>query len=103
MVRYIFISITILFWPLWATASWDFSNPLIRVDHIMGGGPPKDGIPSLTDPKVVSAGEVDFLKDDEEVLGLVHKGEPRAYPLRLLSWHELINDSVAGDPLLVSW
>ncbi len=84
-------------------AAWDFSGNRIPTDEILSGGPPKDGIPALFDPKFVPAGEADFMEEQEAVLGLEAGGVSRAYPLRILSWHELVNDTLGGLPLLVSW
>ncbi len=86
-----------------AGAGWNLEPHSIPVDEIRGGGPPKDGIPALDTPQFTTAAEDTFLREDDRVLGLVHNGEARAYPLRILSWHELVNDTVAGEPLLVSW
>jgi hypothetical protein len=86
-----------------ADASWDFSEARIPVDQIQSGGPPRDGIPALIAPKMIPASEAGFLKDEDRVLGLEAGGETRAYPLRILSWHELVNDTVGGSPILVSW
>jgi hypothetical protein len=87
-----------------AQAGWDYSKHSIPVEDIRGGGPPKDGIPALFNPEYMSAGEADRqLKPDEEVIGLVVNGVSRAYPIRIMSWHELVNDEIAGTPYLVSW
>ena len=75
----------------------------IDADDIQSGGPPRDGIPALFSPVMVPAGEASFLDAGDRVLGVNLGGEARAYPLRILSWHELVNDTVGGDPLLVSW
>ena len=85
------------------SADWDFSGAKIPVDQIQSGGPPRDGIPALIAPKMIPASEAGFLKDEDRVLGLEAGGEARAYPLRILSWHELVNDTVGGSPILVSW
>ena len=82
---------------------WDFTKSNIPTDEITGGGPPRDGIPALFNPKYMKAGDAVFMRDDEQVIGLEIGGEARAYPLRILSWHELVNDTVGGTPLLVSW
>lgn len=84
-------------------AAWDLSRHSIPVEEIQSGGPPRDGIPALLEPKFVSAAEASFLAPDDRVLGFAHGGEARAYPIRILSWHELVNDIVAGVPVLVSW
>ena len=81
----------------------DLSDPLIPADEVHHGGPPRDGIPALIAPKMIPASEAGFLNDEDRVLGLEAGGEARAYPLRILSWHELVNDTVGGSPILVSW
>lgn len=87
-----------------AQADWDYTKHSIPVEDIQSGGPPRDGIPALFDPEYITAGEADGLLDPEEqVLGLVLNGIARAYPIRILSWHELVNDDIAGTPYLVSW
>jgi hypothetical protein len=87
-----------------AQADWDYSKHSIPVEDIRGGGPPRDGIPALFDPEYISGGEADKLLDPaEEVIGLVINGVARAYPIRIMSWHELVNDEIAGTPYLVSW
>jgi hypothetical protein len=64
----------------------------------------RDAIPALTQPEFLSAGQADrLLKPSERVLGVALNGEAKAYPLRILNWHELANDSVGGWPVLVSW
>ena len=83
--------------------AWDFEKHSIPLDEIQSGGPPKDGIPALTAPKYVPAAEADFMRDDELVIGLAYLGEARAYPLRIMSWHELVNDRLGDLPILVSW
>ncbi len=89
--------------PATALSDWDYSRHSIDIDQIQSGGPPKDGIPALFEPKTLPAKWVDFLADNDQVLGVVHNGVARAYPTRILSWHELVNDDFGGDPLLVSW
>lgn len=85
------------------SAEWDYTHSNIDTTEIISGGPPKDGIPALFDPKTVSAEMAGFLEDDDQVMGVLHNGIARAYPTRILSWHELVNDDFGGDPLLVSW
>ena len=90
---------------VWKTkaADWDFTKHTIPLEEIESGGPPKDGIPALTSPKYVSVGKADFMSDEDQVLGVVLNGVVRAYPTRILSWHELVNDRFGGLPVLVSW
>lgn len=76
----------------------------IDASKILSGGPPKDGIPSIDNPKFWTVGEASkFLKDDDVVLGLEYEGEVRTYPLRILNWHEIVNDSINGNPILITY
>lgn len=74
----------------------------VPTDEILRGGPARDGIPALTDPKVVPAGSAGW-DDEDRVLGVEVAGEARAYPIGILNWHELVNDTLGGRPLLVSY
>jgi len=89
--------------PLYAAADWDFSMLSIPLGEIQSGGPPRDGIPALTSPRYVPAAKADLMRDDEQVLGVFLNGVARAYPTRILSWHELVNDRFGNLPVLVSW
>ena len=60
---------------------------------------PRDAIPAIDDPKSVPASEATWLRPDERVLGLVVNGEARAYPLRVLEGHEMVNDVLGGLPV----
>lgn len=73
-------------------------------EEIRGGGPAVDGIPALVRPRKASIYESDrFLKPDDPVLGLKVGKEAVAYPIRLLNWHELVNDVVGGVPVAVTY
>lgn len=73
-------------------------------EEIRGGGPPVDGIPALVRPRKASVEESDrALKADDAVLGLVVNDEAVAYPIRLLDWHELVDDEVGGVPVAVTY
>ena len=76
---------------------------LIPVADIRAGGPPKDGIPALSDPHVLPVDRIEFLKDQDLVIGVVIEGTARAYPLRVLDWHELVNDRIGETDILVSY
>jgi hypothetical protein len=71
----------------------------IRLDEIRWGGVRRDGIPPLDHPKVVAAAAATYLRDSHVVFGLVHGGESRAYPKRILAWHEMVKDRVGGVEL----
>jgi len=81
----------------------DHPEPLIDLGQIFSGGPPPDGIPPLEDPAFEPAGEVDWLAEVEPVLALEINGDARAYPLRIMTWHELVNGTVGGIPVTVSY
>lgn len=85
-------------WP-----NTDFSLHSIDFDEILSGGPPKDGIPSIDNPKFVPVAAVDNLAPTEPVIGLVVGGEARAYPLRILTWHEIVNDVIGDKPVTVTY
>ena len=71
---------------------------------LVGGGPPKDGIPSIDSPKFDSAQKAwDWMKSDDIVFGITHKGEARAYPQRIMVYHEIVNDTIQGDPILITY
>ena len=76
---------------------------LIPLDKIKGGGPPKDGIPSIDDPKFAEISGSSFVSDSDVVIGLEIDGEARAYPLFILVWHEIVNDKVGGVPVSVTY
>ncbi|MBT4150571.1 DUF3179 domain-containing protein [Candidatus Woesearchaeota archaeon] len=77
---------------------------LVDPKKILGGGPPKDGIPSIDNPVYVSVKEADeWIEDNELVLAIIHKDHKRVYPLQILVWHEIVNDVIEGDPLLITY
>jgi hypothetical protein len=86
-----------------SASAWNFDKHSIPVDEIIAGGPPRDGIPALVNPEYVSASKASFLEDTDQVIGVVINGRSRAYPLRIMSWHELVNDKIGDLPILVSW
>jgi hypothetical protein len=81
----------------------DFSKSSVDFREIFSGGPPKDGIPSIDRPKFVAAADEKEVADSEPVIGLVVGGEARAYPLRILTWHEIVNDEIGGVPVAVTY
>jgi hypothetical protein len=73
-------------------------------NKIVSGGPPKDGIPSIDNPKFVSVAEADeWIYDNELVLALEYKGRKRVYPLQIMVWHEIVNDWIEKEPLLITY
>lgn len=86
-------------WP-----NTDFSRTSVAFSEIMSGGPPRDGIPALTDPGFIPVAEETRLDPTEPVIAVeLGDATPRAYPLRYLTWHEIVNDEVAGLPIAVTF
>ncbi|MFT5486791.1 MAG: hypothetical protein ACI9JL_003756 [Paracoccaceae bacterium] len=86
--------------------SWpdtDFSRKSIEFGEIISGGPPKDGIPSIDKPIFVPQAKYQDGAETEPVITFAHKGDARAYPLRVLMWHEIVNDTVGGLPVSVTY
>ena len=88
-------------------AEWpatDFSVSLVDFSEIVSGGPPKDGIPAINNPSFLQAADERRLSQREPVMTLEISGEvPRAYPIRYLLWHEIINDTVGETPVAVTY
>lgn len=78
-------------------------NMKIRLEEIVWGGVPVDGIPSLDKPKLVAAGEASYLLDDDLVFGVSINGDVRAYPLRIMGWHEMFNETIGGVPVALAY
>ncbi|MDH3232589.1 MAG: DUF3179 domain-containing protein [Alphaproteobacteria bacterium] len=83
----------------------DFSKHSVDLGEIFSGGPPRDGIPAIDKPAFVTAKEAASkgLPDREAVIAVAINGDVRAYPLRILMWHEIVNDTVGGVPVAVTF
>lgn len=81
----------------------DQSGWLIPANYVMDGGPGKDGIPSLDYPTFVAAEGVDFLEDFNLVTGIKHGDVIRAYPHKILDWHEVVNDKYSDQYSVLSY
>ena len=75
----------------------------IRAEEITWGGVVKDGIPALDNPALVNAAKATYLRDDDLVFGVSINGDARAYPLRIMGWHEMFNDVIGGVPLALAY
>src|SRR5699024_1806565 len=75
----------------------------IRVEQIHWGGVTVDGIPALDEPTMVDPESASYLTSSEPVIGLSVEGDERAYPLRILDWHEMANDVVGGVPVSIAY
>lgn len=81
----------------------DATRKSVALDQLKQGCPVRDCIPSIDHPQYVTAEEAAHVTDDELVITLSYKGEYRAYPARILDHHEIVNDTIAGDPLAITW
>ncbi|HEX6270588.1 MAG TPA: DUF3179 domain-containing protein [Anaerolineales bacterium] len=82
----------------------DFRVHSVPYSEILSGGPRKDGIPALNDPQFVSVSEaVKWLRPVEPVILVQVEEDARAYPIQILIWHEIANDTVGGEPLVVTF
>ncbi|MEJ7655179.1 MAG: DUF3179 domain-containing (seleno)protein [Chloroflexia bacterium] len=89
-----------------STGGWttDFSKHSVPLEEILPAGPPRDGIPPIDDPRFVSVSEASaWLKPQEPVIHLAVGEDVRAYPLQILIWHEIVNDTVGGVPVAVTF
>ncbi len=82
----------------------DFSKRSVEFSEITSGGPPRDGIPPLDEPVFTTFSDADdWLDGKEPVIALEIDGDARAYPLQILTWHEIVNDQVGGVPVSVTF
>ncbi|MEM6847678.1 MAG: DUF3179 domain-containing protein [Pseudomonadota bacterium] len=75
----------------------------IRFEEVTWGGVRKDGIPSLDNPELTPAADADYLLDTDLVFGVAINGDARAYPLRIMGWHEMFNEVIGGVPLALAY
>ncbi len=94
--------------PQFWSVEWgdtDFSkNAIDSWTEVLSGGPPKDGIPAIDAPQFIFVADERDIGDREPVITVEIEGaEPRAYPIRYLTWHEIVNDTVGGLPIAVTF
>jgi hypothetical protein len=82
---------------------FNYSDALVPADEIVWGGVPRDGIPPIHEPKFVAANDAYFLRDKDRVLGVSRNGIAKAYPIRILDRHEVVNDRFNGEPIVVTY
>ena len=89
-----------------STRGWstDFTRRTVSFDEIFSAGPSKDGIPAIDEPHFVEVKDADrYLSAEEPVIVVALGGEARAYPLQILLWHEIVNDTLGGEPVVVTY
>ncbi|MDA1179200.1 MAG: DUF3179 domain-containing (seleno)protein [Planctomycetota bacterium] len=82
---------------------FDLSSTVVDIQDIRAGGPPKDGIPALSRPGHIKGSVADYLKLHDRVIGVVSGNAARAYPLRILNYHEIVNDTIGKTPIAVTY
>jgi hypothetical protein len=98
-----FLGFGFLFGCLLMLAAFTIDNAIVPKDEILSGGPPKDGIPAILKPQLIGPKEAEFLKPNDGVIGVEAGGEARAYPIKILNWHEVVNDTIDGIPIVVTF
>lgn len=86
-----------------AGTTFDLSDISIPKNEIRGGGPPKDGIPAISSPALVDAKDASFLNDNDRIVGITFEGNSRAYPIAILTQHEIVNDVVGQTPVAITY
>lgn len=75
----------------------------IRIEEITWGGVHKDGIPALDNPTMISVAQADYMNPDDLIFGVSINGDSRAYPLRIMGWHEMFNEVIGGVPVALAY
>lgn len=96
----------VLGWPAVAMSrtlnGFDLRGALVPASAIEAGGPPRDGIPAIDQPRFVQPARAG-LADADRILGIERHGIARAYPVRILNWHEIVNDRLGDEPIAVTY
>jgi len=100
-VRLLAIAAAIAIYPV--LSGFDLSHHVVPPSEIRDGGPAKDAIPAVREPQFVKPADATFLEPNDRVIGVVVGGRARAYPIKILNWHEVVDDSIAGTPLAVTF
>ena len=105
--RLLRVVLTGLLCPAFAVAEpfmngFDLAGSTVPIEEIKKGGPPRDGIPAVHDPEFAPATAAD-MDANERVIGVSSDGFAKAYPVRVLNWHEIVNDRIGARDILVSY
>ena len=82
---------------------FEIEEPTVPADEILVGNPARDGIPAIDDPQYIESTKAGYLSADDKVIGVHFNGVARAYPLKILTWHELVNADVGGQSVVISY
>ena len=86
-----------------SVSEFHLDNATIPQREIRAGGPVKDGIPALTQPTMIDSSEASYLAPEDRVIGVALGSDVRAYPLRILNYHEIVNDQLSANPIAVTY
>lgn len=93
-----FVALAFLILP-----GFNLDRTLVPKEKILSGGVPKDGIPAILEPRFIPANRADFPKPNDEVIGVTINGTAKAYPIKILNFHEVVNDSFGDIPVVVTF
>lgn len=82
---------------------FDLEGSLVSASEIFSGGPPKDGIPAIDKPVFIKASSAKTMRDDERVLAITRNGISKAYPIRIMNYHEIVNDRFGEQAIAVTY
>ncbi|MFQ5487208.1 MAG: DUF3179 domain-containing protein [Gammaproteobacteria bacterium] len=82
---------------------FDLSDALVPAAEILAGGPPRDGIPAIHQPRFLPAAQARHLAPGDRVLGISRNGVAKAYPLAILNWHEIVNDRLGKESVVITF
>ena len=98
-----FLFLCFLLSCIFPLTAFNLDNAVVPQNEILSGGPPKDGIPALLNPIFIGPSEADFLKPDDRIIGVKLGAEAKAYAIKVLNWHEVVNDTINGIPIVVTF
>ena len=84
-------------------SGFDMARHSIPTDEILSGGPPKDGIPATDNPELATVKDAGFMKNKDRVIGITHNGISKAYAIKILNWHEIVNDKFGEKSVVVTF
>lgn len=76
---------------------------IVPKSEIYHGGPPRDGIPALTNPNFKTPDRIDWLDNNDRILGVFRNGIAKAYPLKIMNWHEIVNDKIGDENIVITY
>ncbi len=90
-------------WAVQKPNGFDVSDALVPAEEILAGGPPRDGIPAIDKPRFLQGDIAREIAADAQILGIELNGVAKAYPLGIMTWHEIVNDRFRNTPIVVTY